>query len=89
MKILFFCVFSFFGLIWHLGGFGSTQNTSTGCGSDLPAIMHILKNDRKSRSVNNFLQPLDLDPNRIHFFLLPAKAPPSLGPTSYATALEE
>ena len=41
------------------------ENTPTGCGSDLPTILRILKNDRKSRSVNNSLQPLDLDPNII------------------------
>jgi hypothetical protein len=53
------------------------ENTPTGCGSDLPTILRILKNDRKSRSVHNFLQPLDSDPNRIKDFCLPAKAPPS------------
>ena len=41
------------------------ENTPTRHGSDLPTILRIFKNDRKSRSVNNFLQPLDLDPNRI------------------------
>ena len=39
------------------------ENTPTGCGSDLPTILRILKNDRKSRSVNNFLECSDLDPN--------------------------
>ena len=45
-----------FGIIWHLEGFGSMENTPTGCGSDLPTILRILKNDPKSRSVNNFSQ---------------------------------
>jgi hypothetical protein len=66
MKI---CDFLIFGLIWHLEGSGSMENnTPTDCGSDLPTILKILKNERKSRSVNNFLQPLDLDPNRIKDF---------------------
>jgi hypothetical protein len=41
------------------------KNAPTGCGSDLLTILRILKNKRKSRSVNNLLQPPDLDPNRI------------------------
>jgi hypothetical protein len=39
-----------------LQGFGSMENTPTGCGSDLPTNLRIIKNDRKSRSVNNSLE---------------------------------
>jgi hypothetical protein len=51
------CFFDFwpymaFGGIWQHG------NTPTGCGSDLFTILKILKNDRTSRSVNNFLVAL-------------------------------
>ena len=39
------------------------ENTPTGCGSDLPSILRTFKNDPKSRSVNNFLECSDVDPN--------------------------
>jgi hypothetical protein len=52
------------------------DNTPTGCGSDLPTNLTILKKSRKSRSVNNSLQPLDLDPNRINDFVYQSKLRP-------------
>ena len=70
MKIRDFLIFC---LIWHLEGFGSMENTPTGCGSDLPTILRILKNDRKSRSVNNFLECSDLDPNSVKDFVYQPK----------------
>ena len=55
--------------ILHLGGSGSMENTAAGCADDLPTILEIFKNEPKSRSVNNYLQQLNLS--------LPAKALPS------------
>ena len=52
------------------------ENTPTVCGSDLPTILGILKNDGKSRSVNNSLQPLNLEPNRIQYFFYQSKLRP-------------
>ena len=40
-------------------------------------ILDLFRNNPKLRSVNNFLQQLDFDPNSIKDVLLPAKAPPS------------
>ena len=42
--------------IRHLGGFGSMQNTGTGCGSGLRTLFGISKHHPKSRSVNKFLE---------------------------------
>jgi hypothetical protein len=42
---------------------------ATDCGSDLPTILAIFKNDPKSRSVNNLFQRLDLDPSSISLSL--------------------
>ena len=41
------------------------ENSPTVCADDLPTILGIVKNDPKSRSVNNSLQQLDFDPNSI------------------------
>ena len=38
------------------------ENTRTGRGSDLQIILGILKNEPKSRSVNNCFQQVVLDP---------------------------
>ena len=49
-----------FGGIWQHGKYSYGVWQSFAYNSEI-----FFKNDRKSRSVNNFLQPLDLDPNRI------------------------
>jgi hypothetical protein len=51
--------------ILNLEGFGCMGNTPTGRANDLPTMLAIFKSDPKSRSVNNLLQQLDLDPNSI------------------------
>ena len=65
--------------IWQLGVFGRMGNTPTGRADDLPTILGISKNELKSRSVNNSLQRLDLDPNS-RKKCLPDKAPPCVDP---------
>jgi hypothetical protein len=40
------------------------ENTPTVCADDLPSVLGIFKNDPKSKSVNNVLQRLDLDPDK-------------------------
>ena len=62
--------------IWHLEGFGSMENTSTGCADDLPEILKSCKNDPKSRSVN-ILSAAEFCPKQYKRCYLPAKAPPS------------
>lgn len=39
------------------------DDTPAGCGDDLPTILGTVKNVPKSRSINNFLQRPDVDPN--------------------------
>ena len=51
------------------------ENIPTGLANDLPTILKTLENEFKSRSVNNFLQRLNLDPNGV-FYLLSARGPP-------------
>ena len=50
--IIQFVDFLDFCRMWHLGGFGSMENTPTGHADDLPTIFAVFKNDPKSRSVN-------------------------------------
>ena len=52
------------------------ENTPMGCGSDLPRILGMSENYPKSRSVNNFLQRLDLDPNSTIFCVTSPKLHP-------------
>jgi hypothetical protein len=50
------------------------QNTPAGCGSHLPTILRTFENEPKSRSVNNFLECSDLDPNsRTKIFYQPER----------------
>ena len=65
MCFMTFIAFVDFCSIWHLRGFCNMENTLTVRADDLPSILGILKQDPKSRSVNDFLQQLDFDPNSI------------------------
>ena len=40
----------FFSSKWHLGGLASMENTPTGCGGDLSAVLRTSQNNPKSRS---------------------------------------
>ena len=53
------------------------ENTPLVCADELPSILGMVNKYPKSRSVNNFLQRLDFDPNSMKDVSLPAKAPPS------------
>jgi hypothetical protein len=52
------------------------QNTPTAYGSDLFTILRTLKNQSKSRSVNNSLECSDLGPEGSKRLISPARAPP-------------
>ena len=53
------------------------EDTPTGRGIDLFTVLGNFQNGPQSRSVNNFCQPLDLDPNSRTYVFLQVKAPPS------------
>ena len=55
--------FQHFDMVWHVGRFGSMENTSPRRDSDVPKIIGFLKNVPKWRSVNICFQRLDLDPD--------------------------
>ena len=47
LSFYYYHYFCDFGRIWHLGGFGSMENTPTVCANDLLETLDILKNRSK------------------------------------------
>ena len=62
------------------------ENTPTWCAGDLPSILEKIKNDPKSRSVNNPFQQLDFDPNCIKDAFYQAELRPGLKARLFQTS---